>query len=78
MQHQAVLPAPGGLLRALPLPAADDFIAPARSALKANLPFTIPVLAVVAAVLASVYVTPDFKDKMECKILCALRDQSHT
>jgi transposase InsO family protein len=23
-------------------------------------------------------VTPNFKDKMECKILCALRDQSHT
>ncbi|XP_066333872.1 3-ketoacyl-CoA synthase 20-like [Miscanthus floridulus] len=37
------------------LAAADDFIAPARSALKANLPFTIAVLAVVAAVLASVY-----------------------
>jgi len=23
-------------------------------------------------------VTPNFKDKMECKILCASRDQSHT
>ncbi|XP_066334062.1 3-ketoacyl-CoA synthase 20-like [Miscanthus floridulus] len=35
------------------LAAADNFIASARSALKAKLPFTIAVLAVVAAVLAS-------------------------